>query len=154
MFKYILFLLCTTVSALQADPIRFMYKDPSGMLHSIQPCYTDAFLRTIPSEKMPEVIEHIAFSPVKMDNGEYALHAHVRGLGGGPWGAYIGGIVGKFTVSFVCHGTILVVSSFTGPAAPATALALEATFGGVIEGASTIGCLAGCLTGAVATGPV
>lgn len=90
----------------------------------------------------------------QLSDGKYALEAKVRGDGGGLTGTTVGCYIGKFTVHFIAHGTILVISSFSGPAAPATATALEATFLPAIEAASNIGAIAGGIIGGLATGPV
>jgi hypothetical protein len=42
-------------------------------------------------------------------------------------GAQAGFLAGKFLTHFVCHSTILIIGVCTGPAAPATIAALEAT---------------------------
>jgi hypothetical protein len=89
----------------------------------------------------------------KNSDGKYTLAAKVRGEGGGPGGATVGCYLGKFIVHFVAHGTITVVSMMSGPAAPATAAALEATFLPAIEAASNVGAIAGGIIGGVVTGP-
>ena len=89
-----------------------------------------------------------------MNNGEFNLKSHGRLRGGGAGGATVGFYAGKFLVHFVGHGAMLVAAACTGPAAPATLAALEATFAVPLEAASNIGGLAGGVVGGVATGPV
>lgn len=89
-----------------------------------------------------------------LSDGKYFLEARVRVDGGGLGGTTVGCYAGKFIVHFVAHGTIGIISSFTGPAAPATALSLEATFLPTIEAASNIGAIAGGIIGGLFTGPV
>ncbi|MBS1987339.1 hypothetical protein JST99_05415 [Candidatus Dependentiae bacterium] len=84
----------------------------------------------------------------------YALKRHDQLKGGGLGGTTLGAYIGKFTVLFIGHGAILIASSLTGPAAPATFAALEGTFGLQIEAASQVGAIAGGIIGGVATGPV
>ena len=79
--------------------------------------------------------------------GKYLVH-------NGAWGAIIGAIVGKTTVSFLGHGAICLVSGFAGPFAPAAYTALEGTFGVAIEAASVHAGVALGIAGAIATGPV
>jgi len=90
----------------------------------------------------------------QFNNGDYKLQAKMRLNGGGPGGATVGAYAGKFLVSFLGHGAILVAGALTGPAAPATILALEATFGPTIEALSVAGAITGGIAGGVATGPV
>ena len=154
MLKYILFLLCVSAPLAQATSTQFLFRDNMGKLHRIQPCFVDKLLRSIPAEKMDSAMEHIVIRPVQMDNGEYSLHAHVRGLGGGYWGGVAGCYVGKFAVHFIAHGTIAVISLCTGPAALVTAASLEATFLPLIEATSITVAIGVGIAGAVATGPV
>jgi len=90
---------------------------------------------------------------VKIGERDYQVDLD-RGLrGGGPTGFMIGAYAGKFITHLVGHTVILVVSAGTGPLAPATFTALEATFGPTIEAASVVTALAGGIAGGVATGP-
>lgn len=72
----------------------------------------------------------------------------------GLFGATFGTYAGKFLVHFVAHSAILVAGAMTGPAAPATISALEATFLPTIEAASNVGAIVGGILCATATGPV
>ena len=94
----------------------------------------------------------------KMSNGEFALRMNPNLQGGLVWGAHAGFWVGKFATNFVCHGTIITVSSIVGLVNPAAGLtlgtSLETTFAAPIEVLSnTIGLACG-VGGAVATGPI
>lgn len=86
--QHLLLALLASVSSI-ASAAQFAIKDATG-IHVVQPAYVDKFLRDIPTDKFMEASEHIAVRAVKLDNGEYALHAHVRGLGGGPLLGQIG----------------------------------------------------------------
>ncbi len=60
-----------------------------NQIKAIQRCFVDKILRDVPAEKAEQVLQHIAVRATQMDNGEYALHGHVRGLGGGVAAAWI-----------------------------------------------------------------
>ena len=83
--------------------------------------------------------------------GKYIVH---NGNGGG----YVGFWAAKFTVYFVCHGTIAVVAGgvglVSGPAGFVVGQALESTLAAPIETLSNLAGLAGGISGAVFTGPV
>ena len=140
-----------------------LYHDDSGFsiesslgIFSIQPWFVDKLLRGITKEKLVRLLAAGAYLAVAKigDGDEYSLKLKGRLNGGGPGGATAGFYIGKFLTHFVAHSAILVAGALTGPAAPATILSLEATFGPAIEAASN-GVGLGCgLLGAVATGPV
>lgn len=119
--------------------------------HNMNPLLHEVMTR----KAMGEFTEKGGYLRVKqLSDGKYVLDANVRGLGGGLGGTTVGCYIGKFTVHFIAHGTILVIGAMTGPAAPATIASLEATFLPAIEAASNIGAIAGGIIGGVATGPV
>ncbi len=130
MTKYLLLALLATVSTASAAE-RFFYMDREGV-HEVQPCFVDPLLRRIPDEKMEEAMKHIAVRAVKMDNGEYALHAHVRGLGGGP----LAGVAAYWTTKAVGYAGIvgvlymdpLLVTSIGGMTAAVEVTASYAAF--------------------------
>jgi len=124
--------------------------------YPIQRCFMDKELRGISKNNLAKLIATGAYLSVnKFDEGnEYSLKLNGRLNGGGLLGASIGFYAGKFIVNFIGHGAILVAGLMTGPAAPATIVALELTFGPVIAVAGT-GAAIGCgILGGVATGPV
>ncbi len=90
----------------------------------------------------------------KSNDGKFILKAHYRLPGRGVIGATIGAFLGKAAVSVVGHGLICAVSALTGPAAPATFVALESCFGAAIESASMAGAVAGGVALGAATGPI
>jgi hypothetical protein len=114
----------------------------------------DKTLRGIPKEYLLQIFSEGGYLKLnRSSDGTYNLDLDFRILGGGTGGATVGFYAGKFATHFVAHGTILVVSSLTGPAAPATAASLEATFLPWIEATSnTIGIGCGIL-GGIFTGP-
>ncbi len=128
----------------------------NGKKHQVKNHFLDRLLRNISqsSSKLKKFLKNGYISVNQAESGEYLLEARSRLKGGGIWGATIGAYAGKFFVSFVGHGAIVVVSGLTGPAAPATFAALEATFGAAIEVASTAAAVGCGIVGAVATGPV
>jgi hypothetical protein len=136
---------------------QFICRDESG-LHHVQPQFVDKTLREIPDDKLEEVLPYIAIYPVKMNNGEYMLRAHVRGLGGGAGGATVGFWVGRFVGQTVGYGLVAVVAApaaLAGPTAYAVAVAgLAGTCAPVIESASTLTSLGGALLGGAMTGPM
>lgn len=83
----------------------------------------------------------------------YNLALSFRLQGGGPAGAAAGVYFGKFITHFVAHSAILVAGAMTGPAAPATITALEATFFTTIEGTSHVVALGCGIIGGILTGP-
>lgn len=90
----------------------------------------------------------------QFDNGEYIVREQGGLKGGGIFGAQAGFLAGNFAFNFVAYGSIILVSTLTGPAAPATAAALSATLSPFIQtGAMTAGLAVG-MAGAVATGPI
>lgn len=109
-------------------PTRFIYVDEAGLAHQIQRAFVDPILRNIPSDKLEKVLNHFAFRVGRLDNGEYALHAHVRGVGG----FLLTGVIVYQTTRLVGHsaiwvsaGTVVVGAFVTGgpPAAGAAYLA-------------------------------
>ncbi len=94
------------------------------------------------------------FKVSKLDNGEYVVRSHGALKGSGVLGATGGFYFGKFIVHLIGHSAILVAGVCTGPAAPATIAALEATFLPVIEAASNVVGLGCGVAAGVATGPV
>lgn len=121
----------------------------------IQRCFMDKELRGISKDQLVKILATGAYLSVnKMEENTYSLKLNARLNGGGAGGAVVGFYVGRFLTHFVAHGTILIVSACTGPAAPATFAALEATFLPHIAVAAEAGALAGGMIGAVATGPV
>lgn len=133
---------------------RAWYALEQDKVQRIQRAHIDKELLDVPADKMEQVLQHMALRPVKMDNGKYVLHAHGRIKGGGVGGATFGFFAAKFAVHFVCHGVIFIVAACTGPAAPATAAAIEACALPFIESASNLAGLAGGIAGGVVTGPV
>lgn len=91
----------------------------------------------------------------KFNNGEYAIRAHGDLRGGGALGATGGALFGKFLVHFIGQGAIQVVALCTGPAYPATLVALEASVVPlIIEPLSNVAAVGFGVAGAVATGSV
>lgn len=95
----------------------------------------------------------------KLSNGDYKLRAHVKGLGGGIWGAWIGAVAGKFIVHFAAQSAIAIVAIpvtiasggvLTGP----FILAAETALLPSIEVASNVAAVGLGIAGAVATGPI
>jgi hypothetical protein len=95
------------------------------------------------------------FKVSKFSNGEYAVRADGDLKGGGALGATGGAIFGKFLVHFIGQGVIQIAAICTGPAYPATILALEAALlPTVIEPLSNVAAIGCGIAGGVATGPV
>jgi hypothetical protein len=117
MMKKLLLSLMMCASTAQATVPFFALVDDAGQVHHIQRAHVDPLLRIMTCEQLQEASEFIAVNPVMMDNGEYYLHAHVRGNGGGAVGASVGFWVGK---SLVYVGTIGVLNMVGLVATPAT----------------------------------
>lgn len=121
----------------------------------VPPYRTDKELRGISKEVLIKMLSAGSYIAIK-ENGDNNFNISLQGrlLGAGPGGATFGFYAGKFVTHFVGHSIILVVSVCTGPAAPATMAALEATFMPVIEATSNVVGLAAGVAGAVVTGPI
>ncbi|MFA6065856.1 MAG: hypothetical protein WC707_01600 [Candidatus Babeliaceae bacterium] len=124
----------------------------NGVKRSVKNHWVDKTLRSIPSDKMEKFLQHGYISVNKMSDGDFTLNAKVRGNGGAYFGAVVGCYMGKFVVHFVGHGAILVASAATGPAAPATAMALEAVFLPWIEATSNVAAVGAGIAFGVAIG--
>jgi hypothetical protein len=114
----------------------------------------DPVLRKMNDEQLVKALVGAKIRVSQFSNKDYKLELAGGLKGGGVGGATLGFYAGKFLVHFIGHGTILVVSALTGPAAPATAAALEATFLPAIEAASNVGGIAGGIIGGTASGPL
>lgn len=108
-----------------------------GKVQAIQRCFMDKLLRDIPADKMDEAINHLAFRMAQMDNGEYALHAHARGLGGGAGSAFALFWGTKIAVHLVANGLFIIIAAPTGPFAPAVFNGLRAATIVPVEALST-----------------
>lgn len=84
-----LVVITSCVKAAEERQLRFVFADKDGV-HEVQSCFVDKILRDVPADKMDIANKVLAIRAVKMDNGEYALHAHVRGVGGSALGYAIG----------------------------------------------------------------
>ena len=122
--------------------------------HVIDPMLMDKTSRNMDQQGLKNFLVRGYFAVNQTNDGSFTLRALPREEGGGVLGAVIGAFVGKMAVSVVGHGTLLIIAGLTGPAAPATYLALESAFGAQIELASVKGAIAGGMIGGVATGPV
>lgn len=90
----------------------------------------------------------------RFTNGEFTLDRDVYGKGGGALGAFAGVIIGKAGVSFLGHGTLLLISGLAGPAQPAALVAMESVALPYIEAASVHAAAVCGIAGAALTGPV
>ncbi|MCX5925173.1 MAG: hypothetical protein NT124_02660 [Candidatus Dependentiae bacterium] len=123
-------------------------------LRQIQRYDVDPQLRDVTTEQLAAFVKQDGRLIVHKIGNDYGVKMGGNLKGGGIIGANIGFYAGGFLVRFVGHGAILVAAALTGPAAPATAAALEATFLPLIESTALVAS-AGCAIGlAVATGPV
>lgn len=132
----------------------FRVYDEDNKKHKIQNCFVDPVLRNIKREDLASLLTTGYLVMNRTHDGDYSLKANVRTVGGGVIGAAIGAFIGKAVVHVVGHGTILIISACTGPAAKVTFLALEGCFAPAIEVASIKGAIAGGMIGATVTGPV
>ncbi len=116
---------------------------------------TDKSLREMTSKDIAKYAMLGKLKVSKFNNGEYAIRAHGDLRGGGALGATGGALFGKFLVHFIGQGAIQVVALCTGPAYPATLVALEASVVPlIIEPLSNVAAVGFGVAGAVATGPV
>lgn len=108
MTKHLFFIpLLLLVGSAQAQSLRYAVIDKEGT-HYVRPENVDRILRDIPGDKVAEASQHLAVRALKMENGEYMLQAHVKGLGGGAifgavvwgttWVAGIGAVIGMAVV--------------------------------------------------------
>ncbi len=84
--ELLLSLLCTAalVQATEPAEVKFAFIDTNGKSHEIQRCFVDPQIRNIPADKLGAALQHFVIRLVQLDNGEIAVRAHVKGLGGGP----------------------------------------------------------------------
>ena len=122
--------------------------------HKIESPFTDPMVRNITPEQLKAFLNNGRLSINQTTDGTFLLKANTRTVGGGIIGANIGAFLGKATVYVLGHGAIQIAALCTGPAYPATVLALEGCFAIQIEAASMGGAIAGGMIGAVTTGPV
>jgi hypothetical protein len=112
MTRFLFAILMLSASLMQATATQFVFVDETGSAHLVQRAFVDKILREVPAEKIHIAMKHVAIRAVQMDNGEYALHAHVRGLGGGP----TTGLCAYWGTKVTCWGGIVVLTWFQGPA--------------------------------------
>lgn len=139
---------------LKFDQEGFFVEEEDGItrVHSYD---TDKVFRNRGQKDVLRFAMQNKFKVKRFDNGEYKVEAAGGLKGGGVLGAWGGMLLGKGLVHFVGHGTILIVSACTGPAAPATFAALEAALlPTVIEPMSNVAAIGMGVAGGVATGPV
>lgn len=126
-----------------------------GKLNHITSDCLDSTLRKMDfKQRNMYLIKGGSFYLNQANTGEYTLKSVANLKGGGIAGAAVGAKLGMFIVHFLGHGAILIAGACTGPAMPATILALEATFGPSIVVAGKAGAIAGGIIGGVSTGPV
>lgn len=122
--------------------------------HAIESYDLDPELRQLNCTTMAKYLSVGKIKLSRGNDGSFMCRSHIDGKGGGVLGFWGGFFTGKFVTHFVCHGAILLAGACTGPAAPATIAALEATFFLPIGvAANTVGATTGMAL-AVATGPV
>lgn len=126
-----------------------------GSTQLVQSAWVDKNLRNLTTLQLANYLKHGNMLDVnKADDGSFSIKEHIKAPGGGLGGATFGFYAGKFAVHFVGHGAMLIAAALTGPAAPATYLALEATFALPLEAASNVVAVGASIATAVATGPV
>lgn len=130
------------------------YVKEGEKLSEVAKGFTDPLLRGRTLKQLKNFQKNGSISVYKFKEGEYRLTAQPKLKGSGLVGASLGAKIGMFTVHFLGHGTILIIGACTGPAAPATIVALEAAWGPSIIAGGKIGALTGGLLGGVLTGPV
>lgn len=73
----------------QGVVIKFMFRDAAGEVQEIQRAFVDPLIRDLPANKLKAIMPHLVFTIKQLDNGElenveYCIRAHVKGLGSGP----------------------------------------------------------------------
>lgn len=111
-------------------------------------------LRSINAHQVKSLLSGGYLKVDRSINGDYKLDYNARLKGGGILGAKIGFWAGKLFVHGLGHLVMFGVSSLTGLAAPATMLALRATFLVPLEAASNVVGLGCGIAAGAATGPV
>ncbi len=108
--KLLLSLLCTAslVQAAEAPQVKFGFIDVYGEIHYIQRCFVDPQIRNIPADKLEVALKHFVIRLVQLDNGEYCVRAHVKGLGGGP----VTASVAYWSTKAVGYGSYIAVCWF------------------------------------------
>lgn len=133
------------------------YVEKDGLKKLVNPYDVDQTLRSIPKNKLPQFFQHGYVSVNQLSNGDYKLNAHVRGQGGGPLGASVGGWLGWTLTHVVCHGIIHLGcrgADLVVPGSGATAeVGLHAAAQPYIFGAAKVVALNTGMIGAIFTGP-
>jgi hypothetical protein len=103
--------------------------EKDGRRKEIERWFVDKMVRDVPEEKIADLLRFIALNVSELDNGEFALRAHTRGLGGGPLTAQVFYGITKGA----CY------TAAATAAVTATAAAAPATEAGAAMGASGVG---------------
>ncbi len=119
----------------------------------VRPCFVDPLLRSMNAEQLKKFVDqdnHIR--AIRLSDGEHRLQAMVPGNGGGPIGAAVGVTVGFAAVQGAAYGTIGLVSTLFGPAAPFVAATASAVLTPAITAASHVAAIGFGIALAVAKG--
>jgi hypothetical protein len=118
----------------------------------------DGTLRNVNKTNLVRFMQKGRISTHKLNDGSYMLRGHVNGLGGGPWGAWTGMWIGKFTTHFVAQAGISIATAGVAivcpPAAMPFYMAAQSAVVPSVEVFSNVVALAGGIALGVATGPV
>ncbi len=141
------------VSLMTDDHGWAVYKDKK--VHRVESDCMDPMLRQMDyKQRALYLVKGGSVAINQASDGQYTLKSVASLKGGGLFGAAFGAKLGMFCAHFLGHGAILIAGFCSGPAMPATILALEATFGPSIIIAGKAAAIAGGIIGGVATGPV
>lgn len=108
--------------------------EKEGQRYEIARCFVDQIARDIPEDKLEEFLQYIALRVSEFDNGEFALKAHARGLGGGP----VAGFVAYWTVRVAGYTAVALGITAAGTAAVAVAGTVAPAVAPVVAGATTL----------------
>jgi len=142
---------------LMHDGNGYVVKDKKGE-HRVAKHGLDHLLKTMPASALPKFQQNGYVEVKRMSDGEYKLISHVRGDGGGIFGANAGFFAGKLLVYGVAHGTIGLISVGANVVVPGSSgavfVTLEKTFAPTIEWYSNVAAIGLGVAGGTVTGPV
>lgn len=141
-------------SAVYHDEDANFFVQQGKTIFSLEKAFIGKELREIPKTALASYLAQSYMTLNQCHDGKFSLQSAGRLPGGGAFGAAVGVIAGKTAVHVIGHGAIYLIAAATGPAAPATGIALEVWFGPAIEATSIYVAGVAGITLAVASGPV
>lgn len=135
------------------------YVEDSAAAYRVEKHHMNPLLNEVMNRKALGQFKDAGYVRIsKLEDGKYALAAHVRGEGGGPGGAAAGVAIGKFLTYSIGYGVLNLVvapaSAASGPLAPGVQIGANLVATPFIESASNVVGIGFGIIGAIITGPV